>query len=660
MPDYGYIFEALKNDDLDTVKQILMSGLDVNVTHDNGSTLLHFAAYKGQKDIVELLITKGAKVNARNRDNVSPLPYAVREGHTDIAAMLIINGADTNERAKDGSTLLHLAAFRGYKDLAEILIEHGADANVKNQDGFTALQIAQVKGHNDIAAFLAPHTAAVEAPVVEKVKDPVVQEAAFSEEDIARAEAQYEESLKEITDEELEKQAEEEPAGADFEGMEVPARKLKAAAPAKKSNLPAMIFVLAIVIGLGVALYYIVLEPFIKEKTAHNTVRFAVTPADAEVYIDDKKASPLPRKDGLLEIKDLLTGKCAIAFRKKGFFEKKLADVEIFSNKVTTLDPVSLTAIPGASIVMKVEPATVTAFVDDKPWELKKTDDGRVMLAGLAPGEHTVRFECKDYLSVTQEKVAVTKENATELDPITLKSSEWRPITITVIPREVEVTVNGKKINTSLTQKNEVLTDPVEPGTYKVQISAAGYEGWLNDKQEVFKDISTSIGPIVLAKMTGEKIIINTSEPFPCTIDGKQQIMQQRPDRRYQITNVKPGKHSLTISRELYQDLVFENLEVTKEQPAEIKELLWKEKTGNSIILSTEPGEVKIYVNDELKGTTAATAGESFTIEGVNPGDYAVRAEKEGYTPWKNDKVTVGEKEPLTLPKISLEKAAPK
>lgn len=54
---------ALKNGDLDEVKDYVAKGEDVNRTLEGGRKPLHYAADCGQLEILEFLLLKGADIN---------------------------------------------------------------------------------------------------------------------------------------------------------------------------------------------------------------------------------------------------------------------------------------------------------------------------------------------------------------------------------------------------------------------------------------------------------------------------------------------------------------------------------------------------------------------------------------------------------------------
>ena len=99
------IAEAIKEGDIEAVKQHLAAGADVNAIVDDW-TPLHNAAEYGQTTIAELLIEKGANVNTRDVDGETPLDVAIHPQNSfntvskEIADLLRKHGAKTSEELK--------------------------------------------------------------------------------------------------------------------------------------------------------------------------------------------------------------------------------------------------------------------------------------------------------------------------------------------------------------------------------------------------------------------------------------------------------------------------------------------------------------------------------------------------------------------------------
>jgi ankyrin repeat protein len=132
--------------------------------YSNGFTLLHDAAYWGQRDVAEVLLKYGADVNARTKDGVTPLINAVSpKGSTELAILLVKNGADLHATANNGATALHNAATYGDSDLAIFLLESGADVNARANNGATPLDSAALYGKADLVRILLNYGADVHA-----------------------------------------------------------------------------------------------------------------------------------------------------------------------------------------------------------------------------------------------------------------------------------------------------------------------------------------------------------------------------------------------------------------------------------------------------------------------------------------------------------------
>ena len=134
---------------------------DLNAPYPSGRTELHYAVRKGDLESIRDLLARGADVNARDRDGMTPLAFNI-EGTPDhakataIARMLIAAGADVNIKNDTETTPLKLAVFQ-FEDrkgeLVNVLLEAGADANAADDYGTTVL-MHSVHAANQEAALI--------------------------------------------------------------------------------------------------------------------------------------------------------------------------------------------------------------------------------------------------------------------------------------------------------------------------------------------------------------------------------------------------------------------------------------------------------------------------------------------------------------------------
>ena len=153
--DFNSLMDACKNGDLETVKQLLKKGVNINACNytdrtaylqDVGQTALMKACEHGQLEIVELLLENGADVNAKSQIRTA-LIYASLYGHTNVVKLLIERGADVNDQVKSYETALIGACRLGYSEIASLMIEKGANVNMNSQLNRTALIWATINGH---------------------------------------------------------------------------------------------------------------------------------------------------------------------------------------------------------------------------------------------------------------------------------------------------------------------------------------------------------------------------------------------------------------------------------------------------------------------------------------------------------------------------------
>ena len=185
---------------VDVFEFLVSKGAELGLKDYWGSSLLHTAAFRGNKAVAGLLIHKyGTDVAARDRKGATPLHWAagygssnfiieilkeqgrdLQEAEEDICAYLLHQGADVmardyagatplhyaawlgscanimfflacgvpvNTRDAHGATPLHYAAWRNF-DVIDCLINVGADLNAGDEEGGTPLHWAAVSKYN--------------------------------------------------------------------------------------------------------------------------------------------------------------------------------------------------------------------------------------------------------------------------------------------------------------------------------------------------------------------------------------------------------------------------------------------------------------------------------------------------------------------------------
>jgi ankyrin repeat protein len=141
-----------------SVKRLLsIRNINVNVKEDwDGSTPLHWAAWKGHIEIARLLLQNGAEVNAKSNDGSAPLHWAAIHGHVNILHLLVENGADLEAQSNNGWRALHRVAINGNLPfIQELISRYHVDINARvNRRGRTALRWARMNGYPEIITFL--------------------------------------------------------------------------------------------------------------------------------------------------------------------------------------------------------------------------------------------------------------------------------------------------------------------------------------------------------------------------------------------------------------------------------------------------------------------------------------------------------------------------
>ncbi|XP_057296599.1 mitogen-activated protein kinase kinase kinase 2-like [Hydractinia symbiolongicarpus] len=115
------LLDAVKENDLDLVKELLQHSVEVNCTDECGYTPLHWAAIYGKPEITHALLNdSNCDINLKDRDHYTALHLCTKHGHNHVLQLLINYGANIDLKTKGGRVAEDLALARGAMDTVQI------------------------------------------------------------------------------------------------------------------------------------------------------------------------------------------------------------------------------------------------------------------------------------------------------------------------------------------------------------------------------------------------------------------------------------------------------------------------------------------------------------------------------------------------------------
>jgi uncharacterized protein len=153
--------EAAMQGNRQAVSALLAQKVDIDGSQGDGTTALHWAAFRDDLEMAKTLIQAGANVRVTTREGeITPLFMACTNGSAAMVELLVKAGADVNGVKANGTTPLMTAAASGSADAVKVLLDHGANVNAKETvHGQTALMFAAALNRDAVVRVLMAHKA---------------------------------------------------------------------------------------------------------------------------------------------------------------------------------------------------------------------------------------------------------------------------------------------------------------------------------------------------------------------------------------------------------------------------------------------------------------------------------------------------------------------
>ena len=156
--------EAVRSGDRTTIVEKLQQRVDVNAPASDGTTALHWAAYRDDADLIRQLLKAGAKADVANDYGSTPMSEAAVAGNPAVIEMLVRAGANVDSPNADGQTALMVLARTSNVEAAKVVLKHRAKVNAAEaRRGQTALMWAAAQNQPEMVKLLVKHGADVNA-----------------------------------------------------------------------------------------------------------------------------------------------------------------------------------------------------------------------------------------------------------------------------------------------------------------------------------------------------------------------------------------------------------------------------------------------------------------------------------------------------------------
>ena len=153
------LLAAVEGHNLESAKVLLEAGADVNLLDDKMDRPLLLAGAEGTVDIMKLILQAKPNFSLYNRFGGTPLIPAAERGHVDMVKLLVNTKVDVDHVNHLGWTALLEAIVLSdggprHQKIVQLLVDAGADVHIADKEGVTPLQHARQKGFHEIVKIL--------------------------------------------------------------------------------------------------------------------------------------------------------------------------------------------------------------------------------------------------------------------------------------------------------------------------------------------------------------------------------------------------------------------------------------------------------------------------------------------------------------------------
>jgi len=159
------VYRAVVNEKTKLVRHLINKGVALDYKNENGSSLVHIAAEKGNKSILNVLLKanqeRGGDVSLLNqldKNDLTPLASGLMHRQFTMFEYLVKKGADTSiiNSKFFSRSLLHFAAEHGAsKGIIDLILAKNPEfLELKDAEGATPLYLAEHFKQDDVAQYL--------------------------------------------------------------------------------------------------------------------------------------------------------------------------------------------------------------------------------------------------------------------------------------------------------------------------------------------------------------------------------------------------------------------------------------------------------------------------------------------------------------------------